>query len=206
MKGGGLMEELLEQILDVLKEEDLKVGLPNPVDYYHYKGLKDGIVILNDEVCDENIEKVIFPLQQLDEDEKIKHITFYINSVGGDPQVGMAIVSCLENMKTPVTIHILGRACSAACYIAMAKGKHINTVCGKYAVGLIHAGSVYIEGDANNARDTQAFLDRYDNDILKEFVLSHTKIDAELYDAHGRNEWWLLAEDMLKYGIVDELI
>jgi ATP-dependent protease ClpP protease subunit len=200
------MEELLEQILGVLKKEDLKVGLPNPVDYYHYKGLSDGVVILNSEVDDDNIEKVIFPLRQLDEDEEVEHITFYVNSVGGDPQVGMAIVSCLENMKTPVTIHILGRACSAACYIVMAKGDHIKTVCGKYAVGLIHAGNVYIEGDAMNARDTQAFLDRYDNEILKEFVLSHTKIDEELYDAHGRNEWWLLADDMLKYGIVDEIV
>lgn len=200
-----LTEELLEQILETLKEDDLNVGLPNPVDYYHYKGLKDGVVILNGGVCDENIEKVILPLKQLDADENIKHITFYINSVGGDAQIGMTIVSCLENMKTPVTIHILGNACSAACYIAMAKGDHIHTVCSKYSIGLIHAGSISIEGDVNNARDTQAFFDRYDNEILREFVISHTKIDAELYDAHARSEWWLLAEDMLKYGIVDEL-
>lgn len=200
------MEELLEQILDVLKEEDLKVGLPNPIDYYHYKGLKNGIVTLNDDVSDENVERVIFPLQQLDEDKNIEHITFYINSAGGDPQVGMAIVSCLENLKTPVTIHILGRACSAACYIAMAKGKHIKTVCGKYSIGLIHAGSVYIEGDAMNARDTQAFLDRYEDEVLKEFVLSHTKITREEYEKRLRDEWWLIADDMLKYGIVDEIV
>ena len=190
----------------IFEEEDATgVSLPNPIDYNYYLGLKKGYVTLNDDVSDEIIEHVVFPLQQLDEDPNIKHITLYVNSSGGDPQDGMAVVTQLEKMTTPVTICILGRACSAAGYIVMAKGNHIKTVCGKYSIGLIHAGSVDITGDARNAKDTQAFLDRYD-DILKSFVISHTKITPEKYDEIDRLEFWMTADDMLELGIVDEII
>ena len=197
----------MEGLFDVIfnGEEEASVSLPNPSDYYFYRGLNEGYVFLNSDVDDEIIEHVVFPLKQLDADPNIKHITFYINSMGGDPQDGMAVVTQLENMKTPVTINILATAASAACYIAMAKGPHIKTVCGKYAVGLIHTGQVCITGNANAANDTHDFLRRYD-DILKEFIISHTKITEEKYKEIQRLEWWLTADDMLEYGIVDEII
>lgn len=205
MKGGENIMDI-SFIPDFDTEEERSSALPNPIDYYFYKGLREGSVTLNDDVDDELVEKVIFPLMQMDVDPSIEHITFYINSSGGDPQDGMAVVNCLENMKTPVTICILGRAASAAGYIAMAKGPHIKTVCGKYSVCLIHAGSVFIYGNANEAEDTHDFIKRYDEDILKKFVISHTKITEKKYAEIKRREYWLLAEDMLKYGIVDEIV
>lgn len=180
-------------------------SLPNPIDYYFYRGLKEGYVILNDDIEDDIVERVIFPLRQLDLDPDIKHIILYINSNGGDPQDGMAVVSCLENMKTPVTICIIGRAASAAGYIAMAKGEHIRKVCGKYSVGLIHTGSVHITGNANAASDTHDFLRKYD-EILKKFVISHTNITEEKYNEIHRLEYWMTSDEMLELGIVDEIV
>ena len=180
-------------------------SLPNPIDYYFYRGLKEGYVILNDDIEDDIVERVIFPLRQLDLDPDIKHITLYINSNGGDPQDGMAVVSCLENMKTPVTICIIGRAASAAGYIVMAKGEHIRKVCGKYSVGLIHTGSVHITGNANAANDTHDFLRKYD-EILKKFVISHTNITEEKYNEIHRLEYWMTSDEMLELGIVDEIV
>ena len=199
------MEDLFDIILVGEDDDKTALSLPNPIDYYYYKGLKEGFVVLNDDVGDDIVERVVLPLQQLDLNKEVNHITFYVNSIGGDPQDGMAVVTCLENMSTPVTICILGKACSAACYIAMAKGPHIKTVCGKYSIGLIHAGSVNLEGDAMNARDTQAFLGRYE-EILKDFVCSHTKITPEKYEKIERLEFWITADDMLELGIVDEIV
>ena len=179
---------------------------PNAIDYYFYKGLKEGMVTLNDDVDDDLVEKVIFPLIQMDLDPEIEHITFYVNSSGGDPQDGMAVVNCLENMHTPVTICILGRAASAAAYIVMAKGSHIKTVCGKYSVSLIHAGSVFLIGNANEAEDTHDFIKKYDEQILKKFVISHTKISEKKYEEIKRREYWMMADEMLKLGIVDEIV
>ena len=186
--------------------DDASSSLPNPADYYFYRGLKEGSVVLNDDVDDDLVERVIFPLQQLDMNPDIEHITFYINSNGGDPYDGMSVVSCLENMATPVTICILGRAASAAAYIAMAKGPHIKTVCSKYSVSLIHAGSVFLIGNANEAEDTHDFLRRYDEEIIKDFVITHTKITEEKYDEIKRREYWMTSSEMLELGIVDEII
>lgn len=196
----------MSNIFDVLFDEGEEVPtLPNPIDYYFYYGLKKGIISLNIDIDEDVVERVIYPLKQMDEDSEIKNIVLYINSGGGEPYIAMSVVSCLENIKTPVTIHILGRACSAACYIAMAKGPHIKTVCDKYSIGLIHAGTVNIEGDARNAKDTQAFLDRYEM-ILKDFVCSHTNISEDQYEEIDRKENWLTADEMLEFGIVDEII
>ena len=186
-------------------DENENVSLPNPIDYYFYRGLHKGYVTLNMDIDDDVVERVILPLKQLDADEEINHITLYINSAGGDPQDGMAVVTCLENMKTPVTIFIVGRAASAAGYIAMAKGPHIKTVCGKYAVGLIHAGSVTLVGNANAANDTHDFLQKYEG-VLKDFVISHTKITEEKYESIKRLEYYMTADEMLELGIVDEII
>ena len=196
----------IEFIPDFDYDDDSSSALPNPIDYYFYKGLKEGAVTLNDEVNDDLIEKVIFPLMQMDVNPDIEHITFYVNSSGGDPQDGMAVVNCLENMQTPVTICILGRAASAAAYIVMAKGSHIRTVCGKYSVSLIHAGSVFLWGNANEAEDTHDFIKRYDEQILKKFVISHTKITEKKYEEIKRREYWMLADEMLELGIVDEIV
>lgn len=38
-------------------------SLPNPIDYYFYRGLKEGYVILNDDIEDDIVERVIFPLR-----------------------------------------------------------------------------------------------------------------------------------------------
>ena len=196
----------IEFIPEFDTDEESQNVYPNPIDYYFYKGLGEGSVTLNDDVDDELIEKVIFPLIQMDVDSNIEHITFYVNSSGGDPQDGMAVVNCLENMQTPVTICILGRAASAAAYIVMAKGPHIKTVCGKYSVSLIHAGSVFLIGNANEAEDTHDFIKKYDEQILKKFVISHTKISAKKYEEIKRREYWMMADEMLELGIVDEII
>ena len=37
-------------------------------------------------------------------------------------------------------------------------------------------------------------------------MLSHTKIDDDLYDKIERQEYWIDADEMLELGIVDKII
>lgn len=37
-------------------------------------------------------------------------------------------------------------------------------------------------------------------------MISHSKIDEEIYDEIERQEFWMDSSDMLKYGIVDKII
>ena len=180
-------------------------SLPSPIDYQYYKCLENNTIIINQEISECLVEYAIIPLMNLDADENVKHIDILLNTVGGDIYTGFSMVSVLENLKTDTTIRIIGMAASMGGLIAMAKNPHIKVVCDKWSVGLIHSGSQYMEGSAHAVKDTFKFSERYEEKI-KAYILSHTNITEEMYKEIERQEFWMDADDMLKYGIVDEII
>jgi ATP-dependent protease ClpP protease subunit len=62
-----------------------------------------------------------------------------------------------------------------------------------------------MSGSSHAVRDTFKFSERYEEKI-KDYILTHTKIDEEMYREIERQEFWMDAEDMLNYGIVDSII
>ena len=180
-------------------------SLPSPIDYQYYKCLENNTIIINQEISECLVEYAIIPLMNLDADENVKHIDILLNTVGGDIYTGFSMVSVLENLKTDTTIRIIGMAASMGGLIAMAKNPHVKVVCDKWSVGLIHSGSQYMEGSAHAVKDTFKFSERYEEKI-KAYILSHTNITEEMYKEIERQEFWMDADDMLKYGIVDEII
>lgn len=180
-------------------------ALPDPVSYQYYKNLKENTIILNGEITDSILEMVILPLMDMDRDPEVKHITIILNSVGGSLWDAMPLIPVLENINTDTTIRIVGIAASMAGLIAMAKGPHLKTVCDRFSVGLIHSGSSYLEGTTTAVKDTFHFNEKYEEKV-RDYILSHTKIDEQMYHEIERQEFWMDAEDMLKYGVVDEIL
>ena len=41
---------------------------------------------------------------------------------------------------------------------------------------------------------------------VKEFILSRTKISEDLYDKNYRKNWWLDSSEIIKYGLADHVI
>lgn len=187
-------------------DELLKQGaFPSTRDYQYYKCLSENTIVLNADVDDDIIESVVLPLERMDKDPNVKHINILMNTPGGDIYSGFAVVSALEHLQTPTTLRIVGMAASMGALIAMAKNPNLKVVCDKFSVGLIHSGNQYMEGTTHAVRDTYKFSERYEQRI-KDYILSHTKIDEDMYAKIERQEFWLDSEDMLKYGIVDEII
>lgn len=180
-------------------------ALPDPVSYQYYKKLGENTIILNGEITDSILEMVILPLMDMDKDPEVKHITIMLNSVGGSLWDAMPLIPVLENINTDTTIRIVGMAASMAGLIAMAKGPHLKTVCDRFSVGLIHSGSSYLEGTTTAVKDTFHFNEKYEEKV-RDYILSHTKIDEKMYHEIERQEFWMDAEDMLKYGVVDEIL
>lgn len=54
-------------------------------------------------------------------------------------------------------------------------------------------------------KDTFKFQEKYD-EKLKEYVLTHSKITEAEYERMERYEWYMTSDDMLAYGLVDEVI
>ena len=62
-----------------------------------------------------------------------------------------------------------------------------------------------MEGSAHAVKDTFDFSQHYEENI-KDYILSHTNIDERLYEKIERKEYWMDANEMLRLGIVDEII
>lgn len=193
-------------MMEINLKELLEQGsLPDPVTYQYYKALCDNTIIINDEINDILLEYAIIPLMNMDKDPDVEKINIILNTPGGDIYDGLALVSVLESLTTPTTLRIIGMAASMGAIIAMAKNPNLKVVCDKFAVGLIHSGSQYMSGSSHAVRDTFKFRERYEEKI-KQYILSHTLIDEKMYAEIERQEFWMDADDMLKYGIIDEII
>lgn len=199
------MSNYLDEILDELVAEPSNI---TPDMYQYWKGLKERRIILNEGISSSVIETVILPLREMDNDGSGEPIEIIMFSGGGDMFSGFALVDVIEKLKTPTTIYIMGLAASMACLIAMAHANNPNVkvVCSKYAVGLIHSGEISLgTQSANAARDFMEFNRRYD-EIVKNYIITHTQISEEIYEKIERQEYWMTAQQMLDLGIVSEIV
>lgn len=182
-------------------------NLPDPIMYQYYKNLKDRKIIINTEIGDDLLECATLPLIEMDNDGSGEPIEIILSSVGGEIYSGFNLVDQIEKIKTHTTIHIMSMAASMGLLVAMAgkNNPNVKTVCHPFSVGLLHSGSKYMEGSAHAVRDTFDFSQHYEEKI-KKYILSHTKIDDDLYEKIERKEYWMDADEMKRLGIVDEII
>ena len=196
------LDELINEIL-----KDFKTGLPDPVMYQYYKQLRNRIIIINEEIGDTLLETAVIPFMEMDNDGTGEPIEIIISTVGGEIYNGFNFIDMIEKAKTPTTIHIMSMAASMDLLISMAgkNNPNVKTVCHPFSVGLLHSGSQYMEGSAHAVKDTFDFSQQYEQKI-KNYILTHTNIDEELYNKIERKEFWMNADEMKKMGIVDEII
>ena len=198
---------IIELTLDELLAELSPKSLPDPILYQYYKNLLNRKIVINEQIGDSLLETATLPFIEMDNDDSGKPIEIIISTVGGEIYSGFNFVDQIEKAKCPVTIHIMSMAASMGFLIAMAgkNNPNVKTVCHPFSVGLLHSGSQYMEGSAHAVKDTFDFSQHYEEKI-KEYILSHTNIDETLYDKIERKEYWMDADEMLRLGIVDEIL
>lgn len=212
------MKKNNEQLFAIL--EDSAANGITPDLYQYYKGLANSRVILAGEIMDDIVENVAIPLLDMIKEKeetrqkilkgfplKLDPIEIIIHSPGGSVYDSMFLANIIDKTTVPINVKILGNALSMGMIIAMAgyNNSNVTKECYGFSIGLIHAGSLKMEGEANAVRDTMEFNDKY-SEMMKQYVLSHSKITEEEYEAHNSKQWYLTAEEMLNYGIVDKVI
>ena len=130
-------------------------------------------------------------------------IRLYINSPGGDVTEGFALISAMELSKTPIHTINMGQWSSMAFLIGIAGHKRFSLPKASF---LMHDGSIFLYGSANKVKDRIEFENRVEDEVVKPFVLEHSKMSEEEYDKLDRKEFYMLAKDALKYGFIDEVI
>lgn len=135
--------------------------------------------------------------------DKREPIRLYINSPGGEVTEGFALVSAIRLSKTPVYTVNVGEWCSMAFMIGIAGDRRFSL---PYMTFLMHEGTSFVVGSAGKAHDRAKFNERFKNEVMRAHVLECSKMTASQYDALERVEFYMLPEDALEYGFIDEIV
>lgn len=166
----------------------------------------------NEEGCNEylsNVGHIVKAILDFNEEDrgidpaKRHPIRLFINSPGGSIAEGFPLVSAIELSKTPVYTINIGTWASMAFWIGIAGHKRFAL---PYTEFLLHEGTLFTMGTAGSVQDTIEFNKRYKEKVIKRHVLRHSKMSSEEYDATLRRENYMLPEDALKFGFIDEIV
>jgi len=196
----------LEELLENLADDSDKV--PNPSWVKYYEELQDRCYWLVDSVDDDLLYLVDKILRWNKEDagipiEERKPIKIYINSPGGSIDIEETVVSIIHLSKTPVYGIALGMVASAASLIYLSCHKKLAL---PNAYFILHKGSLSnMSGDFNTVQAAMADYKKQ-VDRMIEYYISNTKYTEEEIRKNIETDWYVRDDEMVKFGLVDEII
>ncbi|OGH71723.1 MAG: ATP-dependent Clp endopeptidase, proteolytic subunit ClpP [Candidatus Magasanikbacteria bacterium RIFCSPLOWO2_01_FULL_43_20b] len=166
--------------------------------------LKDRIIFLGSEIDDGVANTVIAQMLFLENQDPTKDIKLYINSPGGSVTSGLAIYDTMQYIKPDVSTICIGMAASMACVLLTAgvKGKRF---CLPNSEVMIHQ---VMGGTQGQASDIKIHAERILKlkDRLNHIIVTHTGKDMATVEKDADRDFFLTAEEAVKYGIVDKVV
>jgi ATP-dependent Clp protease protease subunit len=166
--------------------------------------LKDRIVFLGDTVDDGVANTIIAQLLFLESQDKDKDIKLYINSPGGSVTAGLAIYDTIQYIKPDVSTICVGLAASMSATLLASGTKGKRFVLPNSEV-LIHQVMGGAEGQAIDIKIRAERILRM-KDRLNEILAKHTGQSLDKIEKDTDRDYFMTADEALKYGIVDKII
>ena len=185
-----------------------EVSTLDPIMYQYFNQLlKKRTIVLNSEIDENILETVVLPLKDFEQDDSFEPVTLILNTPGGSVADGLMLCNVIDNYKIPLEIIVPSYACSMGTIILGSGNKNPNVTKKAYpfSFALFHSGQTYVGGESTSVEDVMNFNKGVDNKI-KNYIITNTNITEELYDAHHRKQWYISADEMLEYGLIDEII
>lgn len=204
-KKRAVAEEFSEDFADVCGMLD--TTMPDPVILEFYRRLKNREILWNADIDDSAVDVALYIRKWNAEDKDVevenrKPIKIFINSDGGRVDTVLHMIDMINLSKTPIYTIGMGRVYSSGGLLLMSGHKRYifpHTSC------LIHDGSSGAIGSIGKMLDNLEFTKELERRV-KDFILSRTRISKKLYDKNYRNDWYMFSEEMIKFGIADEII
>jgi ATP-dependent Clp protease protease subunit len=130
-------------------------------------------------------------------------INLLLNSPGGDVYEMFGIIDYIESLDVPVNIICRGRAMSAAAVI-LACGTGTRMI-SKRSTVMFHQASTDIYGKASDMNSYLKNLNKLEQEV-NNLLASKTKKDAKWWAENTMNDLYLMPDQLLEYGIIDEII
>lgn len=202
-----LSEKECAEVVEKLEIENTLLEETEIVESIYKQLLNKRIILINDVISANTIEKVVMPLLAMDNDGTNEKITIYINTNGGSVYDGLVVCDVIERLKTKTDIIVLGYAYSMGSLILMAgkNNPNVTRYCYSFSTALIHGGSSFVSGTSSQVKDYFKFNERYEKRIAN-FIVSHTNLTEDDYAAIERYEAYMDSDEMLEKGLVDIIL
>ncbi|HQV64795.1 MAG TPA: ATP-dependent Clp protease proteolytic subunit [Candidatus Paceibacterota bacterium] len=168
--------------------------------------LKERIIFLGTPIDDTIASLIVAQLLFLEQEDSKKDIMLYVNSPGGSVSSAMAIIDTMNFIKCDVSTICIGLAASAGAVILSSgtKGKRFSLPNSEVMIHqpLINGG---VGGQATDIEITAKNIVKMKK-RLNEMLAKNTGQKLAKIEADVERDYWMTADEALKYGIVDKII
>lgn len=195
--------EGLDFLQDVISYSQLDI---QAYQYFHNL-LQRRTIVFNEEVDTDIVESLMMPLLEFEKDDSEEPVTLILATPGGSTLAGLSVCNIIDNYKKKLNIIVPNYALSMGFYITIAgrDNPNVKKYAYPYTFFLLHAGETGASGESGSVKDLILFYDHID-EMIQDYVLSHTSITKEDYLTHIRKQWYFTAEEAKNVGIIDYII
>lgn len=166
--------------------------------------LKDRVIFLGTGIDSTVANLIIAQLLFLENEDPNKDIIMYINSPGGHVTAGLAIYDTMQYIKPDVSTVCLGMAASMGAVLMAGGAKGKRFVLPNSEI-MIHQPLGGAEGQASDIRIHADHIIKTKG-RLNNILAHHTGQPLKTIDKDTDRDFFMDAEESVKYGIVDKII
>ncbi|NQT91043.1 MAG: ATP-dependent Clp endopeptidase proteolytic subunit ClpP [Candidatus Omnitrophica bacterium] len=166
--------------------------------------LKDRIVFIGTPIDDNVSNLIIAQLLFLQMEDPDKDINVYINSPGGHVTSGLAVYDTMQFVKPDVNTYCIGQAASMGAMLLAGgtKGKRYSLPNARIMIHQPWGGAQGAASDIGiQAKEILRLRER-----LNQLMADHTGQDLGKIEKDTDRDFFMSADEAVKYGIIDEVI
>jgi ATP-dependent Clp protease protease subunit len=166
--------------------------------------LKERVVFLVGPVTEITANLIVAQLLFLESENPDKDVFFYINSPGGSVSAGLAIYDTMQFIKPDVSTLCVGQAASMGALL-LAAGDKDKRFCLPNSRVMIHQPMGGFQGQASDI-EIHAKEILFLRSRLNEILVKHTGKTLEVIERDTDRDFFMGAQEAVKYGIVDKVL
>ena len=175
----------------------------------YLRGKIQGVEDNDPNSIDVSINELVDKIRLFNQEDRSKSdasrtpIKLFIDSPGGDISAGFKLVDAITTSRTPVYTINESQCYSMAFLVFICGHKRFSA---QRATFLMHDGRMTLANSTNKAFETADFLKEFEEKVVKKHVLGYSTMTGEEYDGVRLKEYYMLPEEAMKHGFLDEII
>ncbi|MBR1929815.1 MAG: ATP-dependent Clp endopeptidase proteolytic subunit ClpP [Paludibacteraceae bacterium] len=165
--------------------------------------MMDRIIFLGTEVNDYTANVIQAQLLYLDSVDSDRDISLYLNTPGGSVYAGLGIYDTMQFITAKVGTICTGMAASMGAVLLVAGEKGMRAALPHSRV-MIHQPMGGIQGQASDIEITAREILKLKTELYQ-IISDHSGQSMEKIIADADRDYWMTAEEALKYGMIDNV-